>query len=561
LINRSIGRVGSEKLWHTFQSHFNPVQDHLLEALYRHPGRTLKHIRNLEFLGPRFAPSGFNENDTEYPLPSPVAEDHFLILLRKLQRTEYSQKVQKIRSRSLLSLSAILKFLALVESIERLEVRVETADSTDPDLHQSLRNLPQLKNLKSFSIYLEGPNYDFDESDRYLHILELSPNIKELNLVTISRADCKRYKAEYYAIPPRLDLAVVQNLRSLGLHKMDCAVRLFALLDNIRLENLKDLSIVKCINIGLLLKGLIQLYQISKSSISQFVFQTSRNMDFNLSEDESADLQELIHIWADVKNLWLDLSPYEVNPVDCFMGHNSLETLYVNSCCYSAKDMSSIMGYCPTLKQLAINLPEPALGPVSRLAQDFKLSISEKTLASNMEIAELLVSLLHPYKYSLAFVNKTTVKIPISQHTNLQVFVSLNSPYFETTEDFDNQAWATFGPEDVPMIRASMTAFGQEVARYMTENGSRINLFAVSPNKTQKPWNEYHEDLKYRLGPRVPVCKDKDGHRWPQYFYDLSRTYTRSGIKVIASPYPDACKEITDLICNLEDITDPFAPW
>jgi hypothetical protein len=166
-------------------------------------------------------------------------------------------------------------------------------------------------------------------------------------------------------------------------------------------------------------------------------------------------------------------------------------------------DLKAILTSAPHLEGLAIDLCPIDLGRVRDLGSDFTL----QEPAGGVRVPDELESMLNA----------------LANHHALRSLRVLSVPQIDFREPPVSSEDVEHWPEDSQVLASQviMQKFSTEVVRYLTAQGSFLNVFGICPDQS---------------GSQRPIY-DRNGHQWPQYFYLRGRTMNSRGIdSIVALP-------------------------
>jgi hypothetical protein len=183
------------------------------------------------------------------------------------------------------------------------------------------------------------------------------------------------------------------DLTLLELNRLNVSDGCSRFIDGLKGTKIRTLSILGCINISQALSGFSQLFSSLPGALATFRI----NFEDDEAEESIQALEDFLKICPHLRNLEIDVGVHRLIDVPVILRHGpgvlslALGTALAYSIpAYSAADLGRLLRVCPTLKYLAINLPDPELNRVIDLADGLALGTesndSVRTLVSIQQL-------------------------------------------------------------------------------------------------------------------------------------------------------------------------------
>ncbi|KAF2818558.1 hypothetical protein CC86DRAFT_375759 [Ophiobolus disseminans] len=289
------------------------------------------------------------------------------------------------------------------------------------------------------------------------------------------------------------------------------------ILEHLELSTLKILYLYNCTGISEFLHGLSDSYSKQTGPLS------SVTIDLGWHVADPAETKEAIQRFLSTcpKLTWLlmDFMKHTTVGIKCLEKHaDTLEFLYLNmgswplcTMSYDVESLRALMQKCQKITTLCINIPESNLGPITDLADDFRLGPGRFDRAYVESASECFLDILasHPALKSLRLLNP-----PIIEFINSDRGIPSRNSEVEAKH-----------------CRVAMQNYADQVYRFMSARGSLIKLLVTQPASI----------------PRVRPAKDKNSHQWPVYAYTKGSVTDARGVKtVVAVPLDKIGVEMTE---------------
>ncbi|CAN9370570.1 unnamed protein product [Alternaria sp. RS040] len=465
-------------MWEELETDLSTASAHSMETLLHPRSRILIHVRDLAIHGTK------------------EGEDRLKLVVAAIPR----DRVRSIWAEfymGTLTLHLILFFHRKIEDLAGFEWfatrgHSELSDLDSEEHHEWMGS----SLLEVLSIRLALDTYMASEervSNRLEAISRYCPKITTLSLFIYPGSASRGAGTSWSSLfnHPK-EAPLFPNLTVLRLRESSIALpegqKIFK---NLNLSKVRTLELRECYPLIPFLEGLSSFYTNNTGDLNELVIEVPTQLD--QAPETLQAMEKLLRACPQLKNLHLDFSRHGLIAKDCILVHRrTLISLSISTGQsgphdhFSAENMTSILGACDKLNNLAMNMP--SLGAVASLDAEF--------------------------------VNMLNV---ISKSSSILTFRVFNLPKLGWWDQIPEE-WMISTPH-MTLYQALMQNIANQILRFMAEQGSNLKVLGFQPSHEQSIYDG--EEL----------FRDGNGHRWPEYHYCRAHATDITGTTVvIANP-------------------------